>query len=191
MFVRFGFVTPELEALKDVAARLEGAGFRYMLTGSMALSHYAPPRTTRDIDLVVEIASGDASKVVAVFTPDYYIAESDVSRALGEHGMFNILDLRNLIKIDLIVRKEAPYRLEEFRRRRRVTLDGFDAWIVSKEDLILSKLVWAKDSGSAMQLRDVRALLAGKVDLVYLARWAAELSVAQELKAGFNARHDS
>jgi len=38
-------------------------------------------------------------------------------------------------------------------------MPGFEAWIVSREDLILSKLAWAKDSGSEMQLRDVRALL--------------------------------
>lgn len=89
------------------------------------------------------------------------------------------------------MRKESPYRLQEFARRRRVTLDNFAVWIVSKEDLILSKLVWAKDSGSELQLRDVRSLLAGEIDLVYLERWAAELSVAQELKAGIDARHDS
>ena len=184
-------MTPELDALKSIAVRLEGAGFRYMLTGSMALSHYASPRTTRDIDLVVEITSGDSAKLVALFAPEYYISNVDVDRALQAHGMFNILDLRNMIKIDLIVRKDTPYRHEEFNRRRRATLGDFHFWIVSKEDLILSKLAWAKDSQSELQFRDVRALLAKKVDHDYLQRWAAELSVASELRACIDARHDS
>ena len=64
------------------------------------------------------------------------------------------------IKIDFIVRKDTPYRAAEFERRRRVPMPGFEAWIVSREDLILSKLAWAKDSGSELQRRDVAALLA-------------------------------
>jgi len=49
-------VTAELEVLQDATERLERAGIQYMLTGSIALSYYAQPRMTRDIDLVVELA---------------------------------------------------------------------------------------------------------------------------------------
>ena len=40
--------------------------------------------------------------------------------------------------------KDPLYRQTEFKRRQRVDLAGFSLWIVSKEDLILSKLEWAK-----------------------------------------------
>jgi len=63
--------------------------------------------------------------------------------------------------------------------------------MVSREDLILSKLAWAKDSGSEMQMRDVGALLAGDVDRQYLEHWAAELSVTDLLAGCLDARHDS
>lgn len=36
----------ELEILKLVAERLDTAGVRYMLSGSMAISFYAQPRMT-------------------------------------------------------------------------------------------------------------------------------------------------
>jgi hypothetical protein len=78
-----------------------------------------------------------------------------------------------------------------FGRRVRIQLPGFDAWIVSKEDLILSKLVWAKPSMSELQLRDVRALLASSPDTAYLRRWAADLSVADLLEKNFDAGHDT
>jgi hypothetical protein len=95
------------------------------------------------------------------------------------------------VKLDFIVRKDSPYRQHEFGRRQRVRLPGFETWIVSREDLILSKLAWAKDSGSELQLRDVRALLAGSVDRTYLERWAEELSVSGLLRSGLDAGHDS
>ena len=69
----------------------------------------------------------------------------------------------------------------EFARRQPVELNGVKTWIVSREDLILSKLVWAKDSGSELQRRDVRTLLDDSMDRAYLARWAARLGVAEAL----------
>jgi len=141
-------MTAELEILQDAATRLERAGIRYMLTGSIALSYYAQPRMTRDIDLVAELSGRNSKSVAALFAPDYYVAEADVSRAIATGGMFNVLHLGKLVKLDFIVRQDTPYRRHEFERRRRVPMPGFEAWIVSREDLILSKLAWAKDSGS-------------------------------------------
>jgi len=184
-------MTAELDVLQDAAARLERAGIPYMLTGSIALSYYAQPRMTRDIDLVAELAGREAKPVAALFAPDYYVSEADVGRAIADGGMFNALHLGKLVKLDFIVRKDTPYRRHEFGRRQRVRMPGFEAWIVSREDLILSKLAWAKDSGSEMQLRDVQALLAGSVDRTYLERWAEDLSVTELLRKNLDAGHNA
>jgi hypothetical protein len=105
--------------------------------------------------------------------------------------MFNVLHLAKVVKLDFIVRKDTAYRQREFGRRRRVALPGFEAWIVSREDLILSKLAWAKESGSELQMRDVGALLAADVDEAYLRDCAAELSVSALLTTALNGRHDT
>jgi len=55
--------TPELLALRDVCARLDGAGIAYMLTGSLAMSFYARPRMTRDIDLVIALEAAEAERL--------------------------------------------------------------------------------------------------------------------------------
>lgn len=184
-------MSAELEVLQDAIARLDRAGIAYMLTGSVALSYYAEPRMTRDIDLVVELADRDPKSIVALFAPDYYVSEADVGRAIAARTMFNVLHLGKVVKLDLIVRKETAYRRREFERRRRVQMPGFEAWIVSREDLILSKLAWAKDSGSELQMRDVGALLAAGADEAYLRRYAEELSVATLLASALNGRHDA
>lgn len=64
---------------------------------------------------------------------------------------------------------------------------GFRTHIVSKEDLILSKLAWAKDSRSEMQLRDVCNLMSTGYDADYVDGWKDELGVAgllEELRSG-------
>jgi hypothetical protein len=143
------------------------------------------------VDLVVELADRDPRAITALFAPDYYVSEEDVARAIAARAMFNILHLGKVVKLDFIVRKDTAYRRREFERRRRVALPGFEAWIVSREDLILSKLAWAKESGSELQLRDVGALLAVDVDEVYLRSCAKELSVSELLESYLNGRHDA
>lgn len=172
----------ELDVLKDVSERLERAGIAYMLTGSVAMNYYAQPRMTRDIDLVVALAPEDGDHVRRIFEPDYYVPAEDLELALSSEGMFNLVHIESVVKVDVIVRKSGDYRQAEFARRQPIELEGFRAWIVSKEDLILSKLLWAKDSHSELQLRDVRNLLTTDVDHDYLRRWTQRLGVTQLLE---------
>lgn len=172
-------MSEELEVLKTVTGRLDAAGVPYMVTGSMAVNFYAVPRMTRDIDLVVELAPPDAERFVGLFRPDFYVDEETVQRASAERGMFNLIHTRFVIKVDMVVRKDTEYRRMELTRRRAVTVEGHPFFIVAPEDLVLSKLVWAKESRSEVQLSDVRNLLAAveKMDRAYMALWADRLSV--------------
>ena len=119
------------------------------------------------------------------------MSEDDIAHAIAARAMFNVLHLGKVVKLDFIVRKDTDFRRREFERRRRVALPGFEAWIVSREDLILSKLAWAKESGSELQMRDVGALLAADVDEAYLRSCATELSVGELLESSLRGRHDT
>jgi hypothetical protein len=180
----------ELDILRDVAARLDSASFDYMLTGSLAMIYYATPRMTRDIDLVVALNADDAEQLKQLFEGDYYIPEDSLGRALSGHGMFNLVHMESVAKVDIIVRKEEEYRRTEFARRQRVKLADFNVWIVSREDLVLSKLVWAKPSHSELQLRDIRNLIGPEIDIAYLQQWAPRLGVMDLLQECLDARHD-
>jgi hypothetical protein len=175
-------VATELEILGVVSDRLTAQGLAFMLTGSFALAFYATPRMTRDLDLVVALVESDVENLVAAFEADFYIDADAARTAVRTEQMFNLMHLASGIKVDLIVRKAAPYRQLEFSRRQSVDLAGTRTWIVSREDLILSKLVWARDSGSELQLRDVRALLDATADPGYLQDWATRLGVSALLE---------
>jgi hypothetical protein len=168
----------ELDILRDVSARLESAGIDYMLTGSMAMNYYAQPRMTRDIDLVVALQTGDAKRITQLFAPDYYVSPEAVQVSITKQSMFSLIHQESVIKVDCIVRKQTEYRVTEFSRRRRIAVAGFQTWVVSKEDLIISKLWWAKDSHSELQLNDVRNLVASGCDRAYVERWTRELGLA-------------
>lgn len=173
-------VSDELDVLQSVTAQLDGAGILYMVTGSMATNLYAVPRMTRDIDLVIELSEQDVDRVIRLFQLEYYIDRDMVQRAVRDHAMFNMIHNALVVKVDCIVRKETEYRREEFARRRAVSVAGQRIFIVSPEDLILSKLDWARESRSQMQLDDVRNLfrLVQGLDTAYLNRWADRLGLS-------------
>jgi len=176
----------ELDIVRDVSARLERGGIAYMLTGSMAMNYYAQPRMTRDIDVVVALEPRDVEAVVHLFSPDYYLSREAVSTSIAQESMFNLIHQESIIKVDCIVRKSTPYRQAEFERRQRITIEDFFTWITSKEDLIISKLDWAKDSASEQQFRDVKNLVATGYDADYIGRWTEQLGLSklwQECKA--------
>jgi hypothetical protein len=148
-----------------------------MLTGSMAMNYYAEPRMTRDIDLVIALLPEDARMIVQLFSRDYYLSPEAVDSSIKHQSLFNLIHSESVIKVDCIVRKHSGFRLNEFQRRQRVKLRDFETWIVSKEDLVLSKLYWAKDSHSEFQLRDVKNLVSAGCDRGYIQRWTDELGV--------------
>ncbi len=136
----------------------------------MAANFYVTPRITRDIDLVVELREGDVGRMVALFQDDYYLDRDMVEQAIRNRNMFNMIHNALVVKVDCVVRTDSEYRREEFSRRRTVIVDGQTVTIVAPEDLILSKLEWAKESHSQMQLGDVRNLRRSAQNLAALYR---------------------
>jgi hypothetical protein len=167
----------DMDVLCLVGERLHAQGIHYMLTGSVAMAYYSTPRMTRDLDIVVQLERGQVGALVDAFSEDFYIDEEAALDAIASERLFNLMHLGSAIKVDLIIRKSTGYRRLEFERRKYVQFGAIHTWIVSREDLILSKLVWARDSGSELQRRDIHQLLAGPVELDYLEHWAAALGV--------------
>lgn len=174
----------QLEFLKLVVARLEAAQIPYMLTGSLALAIHALPRMTRDIDFVIDADERRVAGLVAAFATDSYVSAEAASAAVRDHGMFNLIHLESLLKADFILLAPEAYERAKFARRQAVDLGGFSASVITPEDLVLSKLVWARHSSSARQEEDVRAVLERTpgLDWTYLATWAARLGLAATIE---------
>ena len=167
----------EIDIVRDVSRKLDQGGIGYMLTGSMAMNYYAQPRMTRDIDVVVAVGPNDVERMASLFEPEHYLSKESMRESIAHECAFNLIHHESVIKVDLIVRKQDEYRRVEFERRQKVSILDFTTYIVSKEDLIISKLWWAKDSHSELQLNDVKNLLATGYDTVYVGHRTRELGL--------------
>ena len=169
----------QLEFMKAIARRLETAGIPYMVTGSMAMAAYAVPRMTRDIDVVIECRAHDADLIHRLFEADCYVDAESIRDAIARRSTFNIIHSQWIIKADFIVRKDERYREVEFARRRQLDVEGTILSVVAPEDLILSKLVWSRESDSEIQRRDARMVAesVATLDWFYLEQWATALGI--------------
>lgn len=90
--------------------------------------------------------------------------------------MFNIIDFKSGQTIDFIIRKKTEFHLNEFTRRIKIDAYGFPMWIVSMEDLVISKLLWIQQLQSDTQIRDIVNLMeVDEFDKDYVLRWVKSL----------------
>ena len=172
-------MTLELDVLKDVAGKLNKASINYFISGSVAMSFYAQPRMTRDIDIVVVLTRRDVSQFVDLFKDEYYIDPDTVDEEVKRGGMFNVINNQSIVKIDFILKKESEFSEEQFKNVHPMDIEGIKIQVISPENLVLSKLLWAKDSLSETQLRDVRNIIENvkPLNIAHIERWVKKLGL--------------
>jgi hypothetical protein len=175
----------ERELLVDCLRRLNRAGVRYMLTGSMASNYWGIPRTTHDLDFVVALLPEEVPRLAREFRDEFSLDEQAVLEALQPPHQFNAIDTRSALKVDFWpLRPSRPFDVEMFGRRVQQTLFGEPAWIATAEDVVLHKLYWNQLAPSERQLGDAAGVIALQptLDLAHLRHWAAQLGVGAVLE---------
>lgn len=173
--------------LIDTVQSLTREGIDYMLTGSVVSSLQGEPRSTHDIDMVIELRPDDVSSFLALF-PDtkFYVAEEAIRDAIRRSSMFNVISLDDGDKLDFWILTDTPFDQSRFTRRRAEHIFGIAVFVSTPEDTILMKLSWAKSSGSSeKQFTDalrVYEVQGRTLDEAYLDRWATTLSVTPWLE---------
>ncbi len=166
-----------IETLRDFVGKTNELGIEYMVTGSFAMSAYAEIRFTRDIDVVLQISEDQARGFAQLFESDYYVSEESVKRAILRRSMFNVINQAHGGKLDCIVMKDSDFARASFARRYKVTVSGVEFWTTTREDLIVAKLNWSRDTHSEMQIRDIANLTSTEYDSDYVADWITRLDL--------------
>ena len=96
----------EIMSQQELLSRLVGlfarAGIPFMVTGSMASVHFGEPRSTQDIDIVVDPTASQLDQFLQSLGDDYYVSTETARHALQDRSMFSIIDYKIGWKADLI-----------------------------------------------------------------------------------------
>jgi len=133
------------DLFRPISSLLEQAGIPYMLTGSFASSVYGMHRGSPNIDFIIAAEEAAVRRLLDHLPQlNFY---SDLSHALdacGHRSIFNVVDHVTGLKIDFIFLKSRVFSLEEFRRRKKASVWEVPLYIATPEDVVISKLDWAK-----------------------------------------------
>lgn len=170
--------------LSLVVSELEGAGIRFMITGSLAASYHGAPRATQDVDLVVEPDEASLLELARRLRDvGLYASDADVREAVETRGQFNAIDPATGWKADFVVRKSREFSSTEFDRRLPLNFLGLEMSMVTAEDLVIAKLEWAKLGDSERQLQavaDIVAIQGERLDRDYLGTWIGRLHLEDQ-----------
>ncbi len=177
--------------IKDLAAKLQAAGIDYCITGGYAVSVWGSPRSTLDIDLITGLKPSQISLLIKTISPGKgaYLDEEAIKEAVAGGGEFNYIPAESGLKVDFwVISGSNKTGLKELKRKKKEVFEGQEIFFISPEDLILSKLRWARLSSSSRHAEDIRSVLAvsGKtLDLQYLKREAALQDLTPDLSVFF------
>lgn len=166
-------------AFRKTLELLRKAETPYMLTGAIASSYYGLPRTTYDIDVVVDPQLMDANKFINLARgAGFKVHKQEILELIRVGNRFT-MQSRGGFKIDFWLARTEFERMA-FKRKRRAKIYNQVIWVCSPEDIILSKL----RSGRPRDIEDIEGMLARlkRLDKNYLLSWASEFNLKAQLK---------
>ncbi len=166
---------------------LEATGVPYFVTGSFASSAHGIPRSTNDIDIVISPSRQQLEQLLGVLSQSQFETElEDPFDAFVRKSLFNIVDSATLWKIDFIFKRPTQFDASRFARRTVVDIAGVHLYTASPEDILITKLWWAKLGESERQITDAVGILQVQrenLDLEYVDRWVAALELEAQWAA--------
>jgi len=170
-----------LETFKLFVAPLEKNHIEYFVTGSTASMIYGEPRLTLDIDIVIHLSSEDVDRFISFFPEDqYYCPPSEVIQIENRRdtqGHFNLIHPESGLKADIYPASKDPLHAWAFKNRRRITIGNLEVWLAPPEYVIIRKLEYYREGGSAKHLEDIKKMMPqvqANLDFKYLEKQLSE-----------------
>lgn len=162
------------DAIVAVVEILERLGIPYVLTGSLASNFHGVPRSTRDADLVVDLAGPDIQRFARALPPELALDDQASFETVTGTTRYIVRLRGSVFVIELFALSEDEHDRSRFARRVRVDALARQTWVPRVEDVIVTKLRWALGAARSKDLDDVRGVIAvsgDDVDWSYVRTW--------------------
>jgi len=152
------------------ADALNRAHIPAMLVGSFSSNYYGIPRSTEDVDFVIQLQTelrADFAKVLGEpFEPEPQLTfETNTGTQKQE---FRVRGTE--FKLELFRLSDDPFDQERFQRRQLVMVEGREIWFPTSEDVVVMKLRWCRAKDRA-DILDVLSVQRGKLNWAYIEHW--------------------
>lgn len=168
---------------KQVITALNLAGIPHMVVGAFSRNAYAPPRSTQDADLVMALAGHSLKPVADALGSDFYLEAQTTFETNTGTLRDTFVEKESNFKIELFHLSQDGHDQERFRRRRATVFDGEATFIPTPEDVIITKLRWARRK-DVDDVRDIlRFMEHTALDWNYIHHWTGQHGSRAKLDA--------
>jgi len=94
---------------------------------AVASSLMGEPRSTLDLDLMIDCDAQSVRKLVARLKSEFYVDESEALRAVADESTFNAIHLSSSLKVDFFIAERAAFARHQLERGREVQYVSSDA----------------------------------------------------------------
>ena len=175
------------DVLEKLRAALEAVHIPYFVTGSLASSAHGVPRATNDIDIVIAPSRQQLEQLLRYFPAEEFATDKDDALdAFVRQSLFNVVHYESFWKVDFIIKQSIPFDRSRFARRGIVDIAGVHLYTASPEDILVTKLWWAKLGESERQIRDAAGIIqvqGDALDLEYVKTWVGMLELERQWAA--------
>jgi len=175
----------QVEALLHFLKVLNSLRVPYMVTGAYAVSYYGMPRTTHDLDIVIAISVKDIDGLCRGLKKTCEIDREMVENAVRFRTHFSLFYPKGELKADLWVLKDKPAENTKFERKQKISLFGVQTFIISPEDMVLTKLEWYKRSKNTKHMDDAVGIIKvqdKRLDMTYIRSMIGKLGIEKHWK---------
>lgn len=139
--------------LAEMLSAFADAGVRYLVIGGHAVSFHSRPRSTKDLDVLLDAAADNIERTCSAL--DRFGVPADIIAALRTARPDEIVWMgRAPARIDFLQTLPGVEFEPAWSRRVTADMDGVPVCFISRDDLISNK----RAVGRPQDLRDVRAL---------------------------------
>ena len=145
-----------------------------MVVGSFSTNYYGEPRSTQDLDVVLDPGSNSLRELFGQLGPEFEF-DPQLSFETATGTKRNVVAIRGTkFKIELFRLSDDAHDRERFRRRQLVKFVDFETFLPASEDVIITKLRWAQRLARNKDIDDVQkviAVQANRIDWDYVNQW--------------------
>lgn len=126
-----------LNRLRDVFRSFQRNDVKYVVMGGVAVVLYGVPRTTFDLDILIEASEDNARRLLEALS-DAGIHTASLT-TIDDLLANEITIFKDRVRIDVQTFTPGIDFQDAWRRRKTVVHEGQELFVLSKEDLIASK----------------------------------------------------
>ena len=153
-----------------VVAALTRSGVAHVVVGSFARNFQSFPRSTKDADIVLAVDAPGLSRFETELGGDFSLDPQTTFETNTGTFRHTLIHKETEFKTELFLLSQDAFDQERFRRRKVFNFNGHSSFVLTAEDVIVTKVRWAR-AKDVEDIRDVIAVKGSTLDWNYIHHW--------------------